>query len=325
MRNLTLRSASLALAALLLNSCGSNPSGLTLSMSDAPVDTALAVNVAIAEVDLVDTNGNNVSGVTFEPPSTIDLFTFQGGLSGPLVEQLGVPAGNYKALIVTLATDPLSPQSSVAQPDGSHILYIPNGSPSQITVPVNFSIASDTVTNVTIDFDVRRSVIQDPIDPTKYILIPSMRAVVNELSGSITGSVDPTLISSVPNCIQGMTVYAYNGSVQPTDVNINLPAGSVQPVSTALVGLNATSGQYNFTLGFLPTTLTTTTDASGNVVPLVPTNGYTLAFTCQGNEDTPNQSDAVSVKPNLLPNTIQFSSVAFTTVQANNTVFVALH
>lgn len=317
MRNLTLRSASVVLAALLLNSCGSNPSGLTLSITDAPVDTALAVNVAIAEVDLVDTNGNNVSGVTFDPATTVDLFTFQGGLSAPLVEQLGVPAGNYKALIVTLATDPLSPQSSVSQPDGSHILYIPNGSPSKITVPVNFSVASNTVTNVTIDFDARRSVIQDPIDPTKYILIPSMRAVVNELSGSITGSVDATLISSVPNCIQGMTVYAYSGSVQPTDVNITLPTGSVQPVSTALVGLNATSGQYNFTLAFLPTTLT--------LPDAVPTNTYTLAFTCQGNEDTPNQSDAVSVKPNLLPNTIQFSSLTFATVQANTTVFVAMH
>ena len=330
MRNLTLRSAALALAALLLNSCGSNPSGLTLAVSDAPVDTAFSVNVAISEVDLIDSNGNTVNSLSFQTPLSVDLFTFQGGLSDPLVQDLGVTAGNYVALDVTLATDPLSTQSSVVQPDGSHVLYIPQGSPTKIRVPVNFSIASNTVTNVTIDFDVRKSVIQDPTDPTRYILVPDMRAVVNELSASVTGSVDTALISTVPNCIQGMTVYAYSGAVRPTDVNINLPAGSLQPVSTALVGLNSTSGQYNFTLGFLPTTLTTITDpATGKVEPLVPSNVYTLAFTCQGNEDIPNQTEPVSVVlyPTTPPaNTINFSSVQVVTVTPNQTVLnVAMH
>lgn len=307
MRKRILRSAGLALAALLLNSCGgSNPWGLTLSITDAPLDTALGVNVAIAEVDLVASDGTTFNSLVFDPPTSVNLFTFQGGLSAPLVQDLGVNPGNYVALNVTLATDPLSAQSNVTQPDGSHVLYIPQGSPNKITVPVDFSIAGNSVTNVTIDFDARKSVIQDPNDPTKYILVPSMRAVVNETSGSITGSVDQSLISATSNCLQGMAVYAYQGVVNPGDVNINLPNSPTEPYATGLVGLNSTSGKYNFTIGFLPP------------------GTYTVAFTCQANEDIATQTDATSVVPNLQPNTIQFSAVKVTTVVPNETVFVPL-
>ena len=323
MFKLTLRSALLALTVLLLNSCGGNPWGLNLSFTDSPIDTALGVNVSISNIEFVKSNGTTLNSAAFDPPTSVDIFTYQGGLAIPVLQDLEIGIGNYTAINVTLSTDPLSALSSVTEPDGSHILYVPPGnapqpgtlcstpSPTCFTIPVNFSIASDTETNVTIDFDLRKSIIQDPNDPTKYILIPSMRAVVNELSGSITGSVDSSLISEQANCIQGMAVYAYVGNVTPTDVDIG--STGTQPISTALVGLNATSGQYNFTLAFLPP------------------GPYTLAFTCQANLDIANQVNPVSIVPPAKLQTsnataIQFTSVTKSPIQvtANQTTFVAL-
>jgi len=78
-------------------------------------------------------------------------------------------------------------------------------------------------------------------------------------------------------------------------VDITAPASRVQPLSTALVGFNQTTANYNFTVGFLPV------------------GDYTVAFTCEGQLDVANQSNAIT-----------FTSVTHATVQAHLTTFVAL-
>ncbi|HEX2668584.1 MAG TPA: DUF4382 domain-containing protein [Gammaproteobacteria bacterium] len=289
MLNRMLKTAALALPALFLMSCGyGNVNGVSLAITDAPLDLATSVNISFAKIEF---SGPDVSPfkVNIKPASSVDVFQLQGGIAATVLSGLQVKPGHYTNLRVTLAADPNTAQSNITLPDGLHILYIPAGVSTKVDIPIDFTIASGGSVNLTMDVDLRKSIIQDPDDPTKYQLIPSIRAVETERSGTITGSVDSSLIA----CLSP-AVYVYSGHVTPTDVDIADPTHQ-QPLSTALVGLNATTGNYNFTVGFLPT------------------GDYTVAFTCQATLDVANQS-----------NPIQFTSMTRTSVQPRVTSFIAL-
>lgn len=287
MSRLILRSVLLC-GVLLLTSCGggggSGISGLTVYITDAPIDAATSVNIGFSGVYVRGSGGVYAFPLTTITP---DLYQLQGGVESYLVTQADIPPGQYTAISLAISAAPGTASSYMQLADGTlHPIYIPSGEPTTITVPFNFTIPSSGNANITIDFDLRKSLIQDPNDPTKFILRPVLRAVDNNNQGTISGIVNTALLSS--SC--SPTVYVYSGSVTPTDVDVNAPAGTVQPITSALVGLNVTTGQYNFTAAFLPP------------------GGYTVAFTCEANLDQPDTAD-----------TIKFSSVAHATV-TNNTV-----
>src|SRR5205085_1510579 len=124
-------------------------------------------------------------------------------------------------------------QSNITLPDGVHILYIPPGVSSAVQIPLDFDFAGGSDLAITVDFDLRKSIVPDPNDPTKYQLFPSTRAILNRDGGAITGNIATALIT----CLEP-AIYVYQGDVTPTDVDITAPASRVQPLSTALVGLN---------------------------------------------------------------------------------------
>ena len=287
-----IKAATVALASLCLASCltgGGSAHGVSVAITDAPVDLATSVPISFSQIQL---SGPDVtpSSLNIAPAASIDLYQLQGGIAATLVSAIQVQPGHYTNLRITIATDQNSTQSSISLPDGLHTLYIPAGVSPQVNIPVDFSIASGGDVALTVDFDLRKSIIQDPNDPTKYQLIPSMRAVEDSLSGAITGSLPTSRITCLTPA-----VYVYKGSnATPTDVDISDPQ-HVNPISTALVGLNQTTGVYNFTVGFLPA------------------GPYTVAFTCQATQDVANQA-----------NTLSFTSVTNVTVSDNSTSFVQM-
>ncbi|HEY1992708.1 MAG TPA: DUF4382 domain-containing protein [Gammaproteobacteria bacterium] len=288
----TMKTATVALSTLFLASCltgGGSVHGVNLAITDAPVDLATSIPVSFSQIQL---SGPHVSPFTLDiaPAQSIDMYQLQGGIAATIVTSMQVQPGRYTNLRLTLAADENSVQSSISLPDGLHVLFIPQGVSPQVNIPVDFSIASGGDVSLTVDFNLRNSIIQDPNDPSKYELIPSMRAVQNELSGAITGSVPASRIT----CLSP-AVYVYQGShVTPTDVDIADP-NHVNPISSALVGLNQTTGLYNFTVGFLPA------------------GPYTVAFTCEATLDVPNQ-----------PNTLSFTSVTDTVVNNSSTSFIQM-
>jgi len=291
MLNRMLKTAVAALVAVSLMSCGGGGvvHGVDLAITDAPLDLASSVNISFSQVQL---RGPNVTPFTvnISPASSIDVYSLQGGIASTIISAMQVEPGHYTNLRITIASDPNSLQSNITLPDGLHILYLAPGVSSQVNIPVDFHIASGGDLTLTMDFDLRKSIIQDPNDPTKYQLIPSIRAVENQFSGAITGSVATSLIT----CL-APAVYVYSGDVTPTDVDITAPPSRVQPISTALVGFNQTTSAYNFTVGFLPA------------------GDYTVAFTCEAQLDVANQS-----------NTLTFTSIGHATVQPLNTTFITL-
>lgn len=296
MLNRMLKTAVPALAALLLASCGGGERhGVTISITDAPIDLASSVNVSFAQIKL---SGPNVAPtvLNISPAASIDLFQLQGGLTQLMVPSIQAQPGHYDTLSLTLLADQTSGQTSITLPDGVHILYIPPGTPTRVNIPVDFDYASGGDLFLTVDFDLRKSIVPDPNDPTKYRLFPAMRAVEDQLAGSITGNIATPLVT----CLEP-AVYVYPGTLtkqQLSDVDIDPNTANplrVQPVSTALVGLNSTTGLYNFTAGFLPA------------------GDYTIAFTCNAQLDVANQA-----------NTLDFSRVQNVTVHAQDTTFVSI-
>lgn len=287
----SLQIALLALVSLLLGSCGGygSNSGLNLSITDAPIDLATAVNVSFARVELT---GPDVHPQTLiiSPAANIDLYPLQGGIAAGIASNLQIEPGHYTQLSITVAADPFNAQSNITLPDGTHILYVPAGVSPTVNMPIDFTLASGGTVNMTVEFDLRKSIILDPNDSTKYLLIPSMRAIQNELSGTLTGSIATSLVTCLTPA-----VYIYQGNVTPTDVDIDAPAGTVQPFATALVGLNQTTALYNFTAAFLPA------------------GTYTAAFTCQAPLDVVNQA-----------NTLSFTAVTTGVVTNGGTTFVTL-
>ncbi|MDE2090355.1 MAG: DUF4382 domain-containing protein [Gammaproteobacteria bacterium] len=281
------------LCVLFLTSCGggSGPSSnLYLYVADAPIDQINSANISMTEVDVTGDNGTQY--FPFPTVTTLNFYNLQGGLSAFLAN-LALPSGHYTSITLHFEAAPGTLVSNVTLigNGNTYPLVIPAGQPTTFTLPVNFIIFKNISASYTIDLNLRSSILPDPSNPNQYILQPVLRAVDNNDEGSITGTVATSLVPS--GC--SPTVYVYTGNVTPTDVDVNAPAGTVQPISSALVGINFTTAIYNFTVAYLPPGL------------------YTIALTCQANLDNPTTAD-----------NIVFSPVITATVTAQQTTFVSL-
>ncbi|HET7922736.1 MAG TPA: DUF4382 domain-containing protein [Gammaproteobacteria bacterium] len=278
---------------LLLSGCGGSGSstGLSVYITDAPIDSAIGANIGFTGVTVQGSGG--VYAFQFSPV-TPDLYQLQGGVEAFLIGDAQIPAGSYHAISLDMNAAPGTGASFLTLADGTlHQIYIPTGEPTRISVPIDFTLPTNGQVNITIDFDLRKSIIQDPNDPTKFILRPVLRAVNNDDQGTISGIVSASLISATTTC--SPTVYVYRGDVTPTDVDVNAAPGTTQPVTSALVGLNDTTGAFNFTAAFLPP------------------GAYTVAFTCEANLDFPDSAENIA-----------FTSIKHVTVSRNGNSVVTL-
>lgn len=292
MLRLISRSAAV-LCALILTSCGGSSSNQNLSLyvADAPIDQINSANISISEVDVTGDNGTLY--FPFPLATTLNFYFLQGGLSAFLLN-VGLPEGHYTSITLHFEAAPGTLQSNLTLigNGNTYPLVIPAGAPTKFTLPVNFIIFQNINASYTVDLNLRSSILPDTSNPNQYILRPVLYVVDNTDKGSITGTVATTLIPS--GCAP--TIYVYSGNVTPTDVDVNAPPGTVQPISSALVGLNNTTAQYNFTVGWLPPGL------------------YTLAFTCDPGLDDPTTADNLTLSP-----------VITATVTAQQTTFVNIN
>jgi Domain of unknown function (DUF4382) len=276
----------------LLTSCGGGNStnGVQIYLTDAAIDSATSVNISLLAVSV--TGDGKTFYQTFVTPPTVNFYQLQGGFSYYLIN-FPLPTGHYTAITLYFNAPPGTLDSNITTTGGGlYPMVIPDGSQTNISVPVNFIVFQNISASYTIDLDLRKSIYLDPSNPYQYILQPVMRAVDNSDKGRISGTVANTLFTS--GC--SAAVYLYSGKVTPTDVNINAPTGTVQPISSALVAINNTTGQFAFTIAFLPP------------------GQYTAAFTCQAADDDPTKAD-----------NIQFTSTTTATVGANQTTFISLN
>lgn len=294
-----------------LSSCGGGSGGgsgmLDLAVADTPVDGAEHVYVTFtgvqiqsygASMDGMDMNMNmmdmnGMSGMPpvqeydFAKPIQVDLLQQQGGQSAALINDISLPVGSYAWIRFLMDTS----QSSITLSDGSaHSLDMSASDVNDLTLTQNFSMSDGATEHFVADFDLRQSI---TATAGSYSFKPMLRFIDTSKVGNISGSAANTLsiggtAISDPACMPA--AYLYSGAnVTPVDIN---PSSSVQPLTTATLGLDNSSGMYTYTAAYL---------APG---------AYTVAFACAA-KDNPAQADSLS-----------FMTPTNATVSATNTTMV---
>lgn len=294
----------LSLAALGLAACGGgsgsggNTGTLKLGISDAPVDAADAVVVQFSGVELKPMNGNAFS-IDFASPKTIDLLALQGTNRAMLLDGETIPAGEYEWMRLKVNADPNVAGDSYVTVDGAQCeMRIPSGAETGLKLVRGFTIGVGTITDFTIDFDLRKSVVRPPGQHTMvescggqaYMLKPAMRIVDNLQVGTISGTIDPTLVSL--KCGADATV----SKVAPGNVYLFGPYTDTVPVPDDVDGIT-TDGADPITSAMV------VSGANGNTytIGFVPAGNYVVAYTCDPDQpdvdadavDTPAGADEV--------------------------------
>ena len=254
---------------------GSDSTLLTLSVTDAAVDSAREVWVQFTGVTIQPADGDAIE-FTFDTVKNIDLLSLQGTRYSDLISNESVPLGNYDwTRLHVNATEDGILDSYIVLDDGSeHELDIPSGSQTGLKINTGYEVVANQNLNLMIDFDLRKSVVESSGD---YKLRPTLRLVDVSNTGTISGTIDASLLTG-PSCSDGdldtgNAVYVFEGENATLD-DVDNSAGDL--IASALVELNASTGDYEYVVGF------------------VPAGDYTVAFTCEADNDRPDRNDDIT-------------------------------
>lgn len=264
----------------------------TLAVTDAPVDDAEKVVIQITGVTLKP-KGSTEINFEFEEVKSIDFLDLQNGVSENLLSNQSIPAGDYNWVRLQVnAEEDGTMDSYIEFSDTSQReIRVPSGSQTGLKLVSGFTVSENGSSGYTIDFDLRKS-LTDPGGTGSVIFKPTLRLVENTSVGSITGTIDASLVTSAcaDSATEDGSVYAFEGTdVTPTDIQ----GSNSDPLSSSLVSF--ADSTYSFTLAFLPV------------------GDYTVAYTCEAQNDDPEAAD-----------TITFSQQANATVTANAATEITL-
>ena len=269
------------ITSFLLSSCGgggSNSTGtgkLSLNITDAPVDEAAEVTVSFSglsikpaggpafEINFEDANGDPVI-------KKIDLLSLQGANSLNILDDYPLDAGRYNWIRLKVISSESTTDSYIVLEQGGMMypLYVPSGDETGLKLNRGFTIIDGRTATFTIDFDLRKSIV-DPGNPsTAYKLKPTLRIVEDQNAGHIKGTVGSTTLNDA-NCTgTDYAVYAFTGAgITPDDMDGVDP----DPVSSSML-----SDTFSYGIGFLEQ------------------GDYTLAVTCQAADDKKDTSEPIN-------------------------------
>jgi hypothetical protein len=209
---LTSRALLVAAVAALLAACSGSDGGgastgtLKLGVTDAPVDHALEVNVQFTGVELKPAGGAPIA-FDFTPAKNFNLLELTGTNRAMLLDGVEIPAGNYEWVRLKVNADPNVGGDSyvvLEETGGQCEIRIPSGAETGLKLVRGFTVAVGAITDFTIDFDLRKSLVEPPgqttvvdtCDNQAYLLKPVLRMVNNLQVGAISGTVDPSLITA---------------------------------------------------------------------------------------------------------------------------------
>ncbi|WP_323752221.1 DUF4382 domain-containing protein [Marinobacter sp.] len=254
-----------------LAACGGSGGGsssaqtgtVSVGLTDAPATDLSSVHIAFNTIRLKHADGEWLE-YSLEETGNVDLLTLQGGMTEPLITDEEVPAGEYKEIRLIVDTDN-SWVTKTSEGDARYTLGVPSGEQSGLKLKGDFVVAADTSTDFTIDFDVRKSIV-DPQGSAQgdFMLKPVLRLVNNLEVGKITGEVNYATINQSTSCSTNYegSVYVYEGlGVEPVDLNVNREG--TNPLMIVPVADEDTDSLHEWTAAFL-------------------TEGaYTVSYSCQ--------------------------------------------
>jgi hypothetical protein len=268
--------------AVLLIACGGGDGGgsastgsLSLSVADAPVDTADKVVVQFTGVELQHSGGDRVlfdfteSGGPCEIDSTpcqIDLLALTDGASEFLLKDEVVSSGKYRWARLLVKAELGEHDSYIEIGGRQYEMIIPSGAETGLKLNRGFIVPAGGEADFTIDFDLRKSV-NNPEGLTYmgadvYKLRPTLRTVDNTEVGVLMGSVDSSLITA--EC--SGAVYVFDAGATPDDEE----GDDGDPITSGLL-----KDDYSY------------------MVPYLAEGDYVAAFTCNADDDNAETDDAV--------------------------------
>lgn len=186
----------LAAASLLFSACSDEDAKgkVQLYITDAPIDAenVTGVFLTIKGVELKGSDGWQTVA-TYEEPIKINILDYQNGSAYFLTEEV-LSAGTYTEARLQLDA-PAEQGGSRSNPgcyltytDGStEPLFIPSGAQSGYKVKGEFNLAEGGTVAVTLDFDVRKSVVEAGASG-KMLLKPVVRLIANQDAALIKGT-----------------------------------------------------------------------------------------------------------------------------------------
>ena len=194
---------------------------LSLSITDAPIDDTSITGVYIT-IDSLQYHKQNNSWATFEEyggPKKVNLLELTDGFS-ELLGSFEMEAGQYNQLRFILDVpekgqgSPSTPGCYLEYDNGdTEPLFVPSGGQTGYKGVGAFTVPSNGTVDITADFDVRKSVVEAGATGM-YILKPTIRLIVDNQAGTITGGV-----SNIPDGMN-ITVFAYeDGTYSDTEAS----------------------------------------------------------------------------------------------------------
>jgi len=290
---------------------------VSFSVSDAPVDGVISVNVTFDSItlkssddDADDDSGFNVSVLDSNgDPSTmtINLMDFQDGESKLIIENTEIDIGDYSSFILNTSGCPQNQNGSTEfcwVEDGEGIKTLKT--PSNKLKLGTFSVSSETEQSYTIEFNLRSS-LTSTANGASYNLKPHGVRIVNaDTTGSVTGAVDVALLNAGEESCEtvflaetdhGKVMYLYESDAIgentladefDADNAVNeLPENLIAPYASDTITFNTETETYHYSFSHVE---------QGN---------YTLAFSCSAVADDPVEYDSL-----LIPNPpLQFHTI----------------
>ena len=289
----------LALAGCSSNS-GSSSLGsgdLNVSLTDAPSPDYKAVYISVNQVEVKASSDNGENGwqVVDIVNKTINLLDLTGGI----LEDLGtrnLPAQTYNQLRLVLASAPDDENNLNGDPhpfanyvietdDTVHELKVPSGYQSGIKLVKQFTIAVSGLTELILDFDAMKSVVEAG-NSGQWILKPVIEVLDTVTLAGIDGSV--TNNSSVAQQAASVSLQTYDGFALDHKDKVTTHAGTLTDVAGSYL-LRSEADTYNlivFKEGFVPScrrvTTVSGTTITQNVALLTAAAPGTLEVTING-------------------------------------------
>lgn len=238
--------------------------------TDAPADPDIAeVRVSLLGLEFQKSGGDTTT-LEFRAPEPVDLLEFAEGEALRLFTDEPLPDGTYTGVRLIFDDGDDVDGTVVDVAGGEFPLVLDDDGAYD---EVGFTVTDDENSShaVTLTLDLRQSLAFDETDD-EYTLTPVARAVKSSKAARIAGLV--TFDCADAEALErGGAVYLFAGSdVVPDD----LDGAGAEPHATTRVSRDAASGDFSYTLR--------------NLEP----GDYTLALTCEGDQDELGQDDGLS-------------------------------
>lgn len=177
----------LFISLLLLFSCSKDGDAtLKIHLTDASISSYEAVYLDIQSVEISQSSEysqNGWSALSMVQTGAYNLLQYSNG-KDTLLATLNLPARNIRMVRLVLG-----PDNRVVVEGKDRTLSVPQSEDRNLVAPVEVSLISGKSSEVWIDVDVARSLIQKPNG--QFLFQPVIRAFTKENTGQISGDIEP--------------------------------------------------------------------------------------------------------------------------------------